>query len=439
MSGDTANIARRWKELSGSTNWNNMLQPLDKDLRPYIIHYGERAQATYDTFIFNKISPFAGDSSFSKKHLFERTGLTKANPFKYEVTKFLYATSSIGLPEAYMVRSSAKNAGLKNTNWIGYVAVATDEGKAALGRRDIVIAWRGTIQVEEWLKDFDFPLVPAAPALGDKAREGKMHRGFLSVYTSDNPLSQHAKTSAKEQSTSEVKKLLDKYKNEEVSITVTGHSLGGALATISAADIALNGLNKVGNKTCPVTAFGFASPKIGDKKLADILNAANKDLHILLIRNIPDIVPASPVAPGYTNAGEELTINTLQSDFLSRVGNVAIWHDLEIYLHGIAGTQGSQKPFKLAIPRDISLVNKQTDALKENHSVPGSWWVSGNRGMTQGNDGKWTLNDHEKDDDKKKKRKKKKKRQSQSQRHIRPISFTSSVVLKILLLKLTKE
>ncbi|KAK3184021.1 hypothetical protein Dsin_031307 [Dipteronia sinensis] len=396
MSRDTGNIAKRWKELSGSTNWNNMLKPLDNDLRRYIIHYGERAQATYDTFIFNKISPFAGDSSYSKKHLFERTGLTKANPFKYEVTKFLYATSTIGLPEAYMVRSSAMKAGLSYSNWIGYVAVATDQGKAALGRRDIVIAWRGTIQVEEWLKDFDFPLVPATPALGDKARGAKMHRGFLSVYTSDNPLSQHAKTSAREQSTSEVKKLMDKYKNEELSITVTGHSLGASLATISAADIALNGINKVRNKTYPVTVFGFASPKVGDKKLADILNAQD-DLHILLIRNVPDIVPNSPVAPGYTNAGKELMINTLQSDFLSRVGNIAIWHDLEVYLHGIAGTQGVSNPFKLAVPRDISLVNKQTDALKQDNSVPSNWWVMGNRGMTQGNDGKWTLHDHEDD------------------------------------------
>jgi putative lipase involved disintegration of autophagic bodies len=53
----------------------------------------------------------------------------------------------------------------------------------------------------------------------------------------------------------EVRKLVDAYKEEKVSITMTGHSLGAALATLSAFDIVENGYNG----TFPVTAFAFAS------------------------------------------------------------------------------------------------------------------------------------------------------------------------------------
>lgn len=62
-------------------------------------------------------------------------------------------------------------------------------------------------------------------------------------------------------------KLLTQYKEEIGSITVTGHSLGGALASLCAFDIASARINRVGDKPggalIPVTAFTFEAPRVG--------------------------------------------------------------------------------------------------------------------------------------------------------------------------------
>ncbi|KAL5772269.1 hypothetical protein ACOSQ2_012193 [Xanthoceras sorbifolium] len=269
-------------------------------------------------------------------------------------------------PDIHQTNSSSSWIFAEESSWMGYVAVATDEGKAVLGRRDILICWRGTMTDLEWFKDALAFFYSASDIFGDNPHhDAKVHMGFHSIYTAKSNFSDYNKTSAKEQILSEVRKLVDKYQDEEISITVTGHSLGAALATMTGVDIASNGYNKPSNKegkACPVTVMAFGSPRVGNEDFKKAVSQI-KDLHILRIRNASD------------------GITSLPPDLFSYVD---------------VGTQGLFGEFKLVIDRCRSLVNKHLKALNPEltPNVPEQWWIEKNKDMVQQDDGSWELDDY---------------------------------------------
>ncbi|KAJ0082744.1 hypothetical protein Patl1_11365 [Pistacia atlantica] len=188
-----------WKECSGEKNWEGLLKPLNKDLRETIIHYGKRVQAIYDTIDNDKFSPTYGHPKFKEEEFFSKVGLGL-----YTVKTYLWTNAKDV--------DFAKRVG---DVWIGYVAVATDEGKEKLGRRDIMVCWRGTLTLVEWINNLQVEQTSASPILGSCSGNARVHKGFLSIYTHKL---------AREKVLKVVRELLDQYKNEEISITKMCHA-----------------------------------------------------------------------------------------------------------------------------------------------------------------------------------------------------------------------
>lgn len=250
---------RKWTEYQGVHNWDGLLEPLDDHLQTEILRYGRFVQATYDSFEFQIGSPYYARCRHPKSLFLERTGLIDTG---YRVTKYLRATSSIELP--HWIVQMAKLAPTRSS-WIGYVAVCEDEKEIArLGRRDIVVVYRGTVTCLEWLENLRAALTELPNNYngdGSDVNVGLRGRpmvetGFLSLYSSRT----EGLPSLKETITEEVFRLLETYVGEPLSLTLTGHSLGGALATLTAYDIKL-----AFKQQAPlVTVVTFGSPRVGN-------------------------------------------------------------------------------------------------------------------------------------------------------------------------------
>ncbi|KAL4384284.1 hypothetical protein GQ457_15G029320 [Hibiscus cannabinus] len=251
-----------------------LLEPLDPDLRRYIIHYGQMVGAVGDLFNSLTRGPNASVEDF-----FSHACLVRGNSYEYKVSRFIYAGSE-GVDSA----------------WIGYVAVTTDQGECALGRRDILVAWRGTATPSEWRNNTRVLPRATASDLFPGMTQVKVHRGFHSLYTGTRPGSPHNRSSARKQFLAAVEELVKSSKVEEISITVTGFSLGAALATLTAMDMVTHGYNKTPKgKPFMVTAFTFGGPRVGNHGLArEVHTLGLGTLRLLRIRNRNDFIPNIP-------------------------------------------------------------------------------------------------------------------------------------------------
>ncbi|KAD4179024.1 hypothetical protein R6Q59_010841 [Mikania micrantha] len=370
------NLASRWREYHGSNNWEGLLDPLDENLRREMVRYGEFIQAAYHCFHSNPATS-SGEPLLSPRKVAipDRT---------FKVTKTLYATSSVGLPDWVDKAAPDLEWMTQRTSCIGYVAVCEDQREISrMGRRDIVISLRGTATCLEWAENMRDLLVKVPEKATDSNGQPKVQCGFLSLYKTAGA---HV-TSLAESVVTEVKRLTELYKGENLSITVTGHSLGAALALLVADD-----LSTCAQDMPPIAVYTFGGPRVGNRAFKKRLTAQN--VKVLRIANSQDIITRVPgmfvseeldkklresksanklldmldnnMPWAYTHAGTELRVDTKNSPYLKPNADVSCCHDLEAYLHLVDGFLASNCPFRANAKRSLAkLLHEQNSNVKK--------------------------------------------------------------------------
>ena len=139
-----------------------------------------------------------------------------------------------------------------------------------------VLVFRGTLGLIDTLTDMN-------TLMSDCRGPGKIHKGFRKDIDRVWPL------------------ILEKLKSLDVPLFITGHSLGGALATLSA------GLLKQDTRMPrPSAVYSFGSPRVGDREFSESLDGI---FHCRMV-NANDVVPTVPLPfsvkpfPAYQHTGE---------------------------------------------------------------------------------------------------------------------------------------
>ncbi|XP_055827156.1 phospholipase A1-Ialpha2, chloroplastic-like [Solanum dulcamara] len=331
----TNNLATMWREIHGSRNWENLVNPLDSLLQEEIIRYGEFVVACYNAFDLDPNSKRYLNCKYGKNSMLNEVGLGKSG---YQITKYIYATTNIN------VLSIGQNCSSSSGRWIGYVAISSDEETKRLGRRDVLITFRGTVTNPEWIANLMSTLSPARLDPNNSRLEVKVEAGFLSLYTS-NEDEKFGLGSCREQLLSEIWRIMHVYKDEEMSITIAGHSMGSALALLLAYDIAELGLNKKSkSNNIPVTVFSFGGPRVGNSGFKE--RCEELGVKVLRIVNVNDPITKLPgvflnenfrILGGkyevpwscscYAHVGVEILL-----DFFN-IQNLSCVHDLGTYLN----------------------------------------------------------------------------------------------------------
>ncbi|MBW4622712.1 MAG: lipase family protein [Cyanosarcina radialis HA8281-LM2] len=195
----------------------------------------------------------------------------------------------------------------------------------------VFVIFRGTLEPAEWFSNAQFKqlnfltrTVLELKKTENKETEdfGKISLGFNKMYTDFRPgiiigdnyinkisikidsvirqfLWKKSKFKLKNQSIYQaINDYVSNQNLDRANVYIAGHSLGGALATIAALDIArqldIAGKNKLKS---PIGLYTFASPRVGDNKFADKFNEFMSDGKIESFRfaNSEDLVTKIPL------------------------------------------------------------------------------------------------------------------------------------------------
>lgn len=131
-----------------------------------------------------------------------------------------------------------------STNTQGYIA--RDDN-----RKEIIVAYRGSIQLQDFVTDLEFALVDYTSPGVSNTSGVQVHQGFITAFNS-----------VAETVLSVVSNQVSTYPS--YSLVSTGHSLGGALASLGGVSLAAN------FPSVPLRMFTFGQPRTGNPAYATL-------------------------------------------------------------------------------------------------------------------------------------------------------------------------
>lgn len=139
----------------------------------------------------------------------------------------------------------------------------------------IVVSFRGTSDIEDWLTNLDFDLI-------EGPLDGKVHEGFYTALSSV---------------WRQVERTIAKFRdNKAKSLWFTGHSMGAALATLSVARFRENDR--------PVDGlYTFGQPRTGDRTFARMFNFDFKPFAFRFVNNNDIVTRIPPRSRKYSHIG----------------------------------------------------------------------------------------------------------------------------------------
>lgn len=213
----------------------------------------------------------------------------------------------------------------------------------------IIVAFRGSTEQADWLNNLKC-LMPESDAFG------KVHPGFR--YALDHLWQKSYGKNSK----GEEMRFLDYIKQLQLqkprSLWFTGHSLGGALATLAVA--------RLREKDIPVYGlYTFGSPRVGDRAFERTFNADFKSKSFRFVNNNDTVTRIPPREMGYSHVGTFL--------YFTATGQIKT--DPYFWLQFLDRVQGSMDDF---MKPGLDCINDHRidcyiDCLITNLNVPITW------------------------------------------------------------------
>lgn len=184
----------------------------------------------------------------------------------------------------------------------GFIVQLTLTPSGGKAQTIVVVAIRGTRTWAEWFDDADSLPTPFAGTGELSSGLGSVHAGFYGLYTVgtnglvvSNPLNPQWSNRANGSVAAQVGQYVSKL-NNSLPIYVTGHSLGGAVASLCALDIAYN----FSSNFSQIFMYSLASPRVA-AGLSDVPTLDNQEAFVsryqFYVPNSYAIVHAADIIP----------------------------------------------------------------------------------------------------------------------------------------------